>query len=159
LLEYKRFDAQGSKDKVSLMKVIANIIKFVILLLLFLLLGCAQKQPVLYPNSHLKSVGKEAAQADIEECIQLAKDYGTDTDKGNEIVKSSAKGAAVGAAGGAAVGAVTGNFGRGVAAGAAGGAAVGGTRKALDSGDPNSVFKRFVEKCLRDKGYHPIGWK
>ena len=141
------------------MKVIANIIKFVIFLLLFFLLGCAQKQPVLYPNSHLKSVGKEAAQADIEECIQLAKDYGTDTDKGNEIVKSSAKGAAVGAAGGAAVGAVTGNFGRGLAAGAAGGAAVGGTRKALESGDPNPVFKRFVEKCLRDKGYHPIGWK
>ena len=159
LLEYKRFDAQGSKGKVNLMQVIANIIKFIIFLLLLILLGCAQKQPVLYPNSHLKSVGQEAAQADIEECIQLAKDYGTDTDKGNEIVKSSAKGAAVGAAGGAAVGAVTGNFGRGVAAGAAGGAAVGGTRKALDSGDPNPVFKRFVEKCLRDKGYHPIGWK
>jgi hypothetical protein len=141
------------------MKSIANISKLIIFLSILHLLGCAQKQPVLYPNSHLKSVGKEAAQADIEECIQLAKDYGTDTDKGNEIVKSSAEGAAVGAAGGAAVGAVTGNFGRGVAAGAAGGAAVGGTRKALDSGDPNSVFKRFVEKCLRDRGYEPIGWK
>ena len=141
------------------MKAFAIISKLLILLLILLLLGCAQKQPVLYPNSHLKSVGKEAAQADIDECIQLAKDYGADTDKGTEIVKSSAKGAAVGAAGGAAVGAVTGNFGRGVAAGAAGGAAVGGTRKALDSGDPNPVFKRFVEKCLKDKGYHPIGWK
>ena len=141
------------------MKAVAIINKFTIFLLILLLLGCAQKQPVLYPNSHLKSVGKEAAQADINECIQLAKDYGAGTDKGNEIVKSSANGAAVGAAGGAAVGAVTGNFGRAVAAGAAGGAAVGGTRKALDSGDPNPVFKRFVEKCLRDKGYHPIGWK
>ena len=141
------------------MKAVAIISKLFIFLLISLLLGCAQKQPVLYPNSHLKSVGQEAAQADIDECIQLAKDYGVGTDKGNEIVKSSAKGAAVGAAGGAAVGAVTGNLGRGVAAGAAGGAAVGGTRKALDSRDPNPVFKRFVEKCLKDKGYQPIGWK
>ena len=141
------------------MKSISYISYVFILLPVLLQTGCAQKQPVLYPNSHLKSVGKEAARADIEDCIQLAKDYGTDTDRGNEIVKSSAKGAAVGAAGGAAVGAVTGNFGRGLAAGAAGGAAVGGTRKALESGDPNPVFKRFVEKCLKDKGYHPIGWK
>ena len=141
------------------MKSISYISYVFILLPVLLQTGCAQKQPVLYPNSHLKSVGKEAARADIEDCIQLAKDYGTDTDRGNEIVKSSAKGAAVGAAGGAAVGAVTGNFGRGLAAGAAGGAAVGGTRKALESGDPNPVFKRFVEKCLKDRGYHPIGWK
>lgn len=141
------------------MKAILRIFCFFIPILLLLQPGCAQKQPVLYPNSHLKSVGKQAAQADIEDCIQLAKDYGTDSDKGNEIVKSSAKGAAVGAAGGAAVGAVTGNFGRGLAAGAAGGAAVGGTRQALRSGDPDPVFKRFVEKCLRDKGYEPIGWK
>ena len=141
------------------MKSIAHLFCYLALILLLLLSGCAEKRPVLYPNSHLKSVGEQAAQADIDDCIQLAKDYGAGTDKGTEVAKSSAKGAAVGAAGGAAVGAVTGNFGRGLAAGAAGGAAVSGTRKALESGDPNPVFKRFVEKCLRDKGYHPIGWK
>ena len=141
------------------MKALLKISNVFILLLVLLPLGCAQKRPVLYPNGHLMSVGKEAAQADVDDCIQLAKDYGTDSDKGNEIVKSSAKGAAVGAATGAAVGAVTGNFGRGLAAGAAGGAAAGGTRQALRSGDPDPVFKRFVEKCLRDKGYEPIGWK
>jgi predicted small lipoprotein YifL len=141
------------------MKTLLKIFNVLILLLILLLLGCAQKRPVLYPNSHLMSVGKEAAQADIDDCIQLAKDYGTDSDKGNEIVKSSAKGAAVGAATGGAVGAVTGNFGRGLAAGAAGGAAAGGTRQALRSGDPDPVFKRFVEKCLRKRGYEPIGWK
>lgn len=141
------------------MRSIAHLFCLLALILLPLLSGCAEKRPVLYPNSHFKSVGKQAAQADIDDCIQLAKDYGTETDRGTEVAKSSAKGAAVGAAGGAAVGAVTGNFGRGLAAGAAGGAAVGGTRKALESGEPNPVFKRFVEKCLRDKGYHPIGWK
>lgn len=141
------------------MKAISKIIWIFILIPSLLQTGCAQKQPVLYPNSHLKSVGKQTAQADIDDCIQQARDYGTDSDKGTEIVKSSATGAAVGAAGGAAVGAVTGNFGRGLAAGAAGGAAVSGTRQALRSGDPDPVFKRFVEKCLRDKGYEPIGWK
>ena len=141
------------------MRKIPEILCPLLLILLVLPIGCADKRPVLYPNSHLKSVGQEIARADIDDCIQLAKDYGTGTDKGNEIAKSSAKGAAVGAATGAAVGAVTGNFGRGLAAGAAGGAAAGGTRQALSSGDPHPVFKRFVEKCLRDKGYHPIGWK
>ena len=141
------------------MKAVLKTITFFTFLLIVLLWGCAQKRPVLYPNSHLQSVGKTAAQAEIDDCIQLAKDHGTDTDKGTEIAKSSAKGAAVGAAAGAAVGAVTGNFGRGLAAGAAGGGAAGGTRQALRSGDPDPVFKRFVEKCLRDKGYEPIGWK
>jgi hypothetical protein len=141
------------------MRKIPGIFCLFLFILSVLPVGCADKRPVLYPNSHLKSVGKEIAQADIDDCIQLAKDYGTGTDKGNEIAKSSAKGAAVGAATGAAVGAVTGNFGRGLAAGAAGGAAAGGTRQALRSGDPHPVFKRFVEKCLRDKGYEPIGWK
>ena len=141
------------------MGAIPKIFLFFPFILLLLQPGCADKRPVLYPNSHLTSVGKEAAQADIDDCVQLAKDHGTGTDKGTEVVKSSATGAAIGAAGGAAVGAVTGNFGRGLAAGAAGGAAVGGTRQAIRSGDPDPVFKRFVEKCLRDKGYHPIGWK
>jgi hypothetical protein len=149
----------ASNEKVPKMRARLKIFCFFIFIAVLLQTGCAQKQPVLYPNSHLKRVGKQAAQADIEHCIQLARDYGADTDKGAEIAKSSAKGAAVGAAGGAAVGAVTGNFSRGLAAGAAGGAAVSGTRQALRSGDPDPVFKRFVEKCLRDKGYEPIGWK
>jgi hypothetical protein len=114
---------------------------------------------MLYPNSHLKRAGKEVAEADINDCIQQAKDYGTDSDKGTEIAKSTAKGAAVGGAAGTAVGAVKGNPGRGAAAGAAGGAAAWGTRQALRSGEPDPVFNRFVEKCLRDKGYEPIGWK
>ena len=141
------------------MKAIPITSMLITLLIIGQLLGCSQKRPVLYPNSHLKYMGKEAAEADINDCIQQAKDYGTESDKGTEIAKSTAKGAAVGAATGTAVGAVTGNPGRGAAAGAAGGAAARGTRKALRSGDPDPVFKRFVEKCLRDKGYEPIGWK
>ena len=25
--------------------------------------------------------------------------------------------------------------------------------------EPDPVYRNFVEKCLRDKGYEPIGWQ
>jgi hypothetical protein len=131
----------------------------IIIPLLVVFFGCSSKRPVLYPNAHLKHVGKAIAEADIDECIQLAKDYGADSKSGEKVASQTAKGATVGGATGAAVGAVTGNLGRGVAAGAAGGAAAAGTREILRSGDPDPVLKQFVEKCLRDKGYQPIGWR
>ena len=122
-------------------------------------LSCAQQQPVLYPNAHLKTVGTEIAAADIDDCIQLAIDYGAREDAGKKIAKKTAAGAAVGGAAGTAVGAVRGNAANGAAAGAAGGGAAAMTRAMLRSGKPDPVFKQFVEKCLRDKGYSPIGWQ
>ncbi|MEJ2168552.1 MAG: cell envelope biogenesis protein OmpA [Desulfobacterales bacterium] len=123
------------------------------------LLACARERPVLYPNAHLKHVGKSAAEADIDACIQMAIDYGAKENSGVKIAKDTGKGAAVGGAAGAAVGAVVGNLGRGAAAGAAGGGAAAMTRSALNSGKPDPVFKNFVEQCLRDKGYQPVGWR
>jgi hypothetical protein len=32
-------------------------------------------------------------------------------------------------------------------------------RGALTSGDPDPVFRNFVDRCLREKGYDPIGWR
>lgn len=121
--------------------------------------ACAAKRPVLYPNTHLYSVGQATAQNDIDQCMQLARDFGADTERGERIAKNTAGGAAVGGAAGAAAGAVWGSPGRGAAAGAAGGAAGAMTRSIINSGDPDAVFRNFVEKCLRDKGYSPIGWK
>lgn len=103
--------------------------------------------------------GAEAAEADIEHCMELARDYGAGTDKGEQITKDTATGATVGGATGAAVGAVVGDFGTGAAAGAAGGAAGALTRSAIRSNNPDVIYRRFVEKCLRDKGYEPIGWR
>ncbi len=123
------------------------------------LLGCADKRPVLYPNAHLNRVGQEAAQQDIDACIRFAREAGADSDRGAEIAKGTAGGAVVGGAVGAATGAVLGNLGRGAAAGAAGGAAGGLARGALKSGDPDPVFRNFVDRCLREKGYDPIGWR
>lgn len=121
--------------------------------------ACAAKRPVLYPNAHYYAVGQVAAQNDIDACIQLARDFGADTGRGERVAKRTAGGATVGGAAGAAAGAVTGNLGRGAAVGAAGAAAGAMTRGIITSDEPTPVFKGFVEKCLRDKGYAPIGWK
>lgn len=126
---------------------------------LLLLVACSQKRPVLYPNYHLQQVGDKTAQTEIDECIRSAKEYGTSSSSSGKVTKSTAKGGAVGAAGGAASGAVFGSVGRGAAAGAAGGAAIGCLQGLFRSPEPDPVFRQFVERCLREKGYEPIGWK
>ena len=117
-----------------------------------LLSACAKKRPVLYPNATYNSAGEAAARTDIDDCIRLAADHGHATDSGKNVAKSTAGGAAIGAA-------VTGSPGRGLAAGAAGGGAGGLARGAMKSGEPDEIERRFVEQCLRDKGYQVIGWK
>jgi len=134
-------------------------LKVLALSCLLLLVACSQKRPVLYPNYHLQEVGNETAQTEIDECISLAKEYGTSSSSSGKVAKSTAGGGAVGAAGGAATGAVLGSVGRGAAAGAAGGAAVRCLQRLFRSPEPDPVFRRFVEKCLLEKGYEPIGWK
>lgn len=122
--------------------------------------GCAHSErPVLYPNDHLKQVGNDQAQADVDDCMQLATEYGADSSSGGKVAKDTAGGAIIGGAVGAATGAVLGNFGRGAAAGAAGGAAGGLASGVLRSDEKDPVFKQFVDRCLREKGYEPIGWR
>ena len=122
--------------------------------------GCATKRPVLYPNDTLQQVGKTQSQADIDDCMQFAEDHGAKENAGGKIVKDSVGSALVGAAAGAAMAAVFGgDVGRSAAVGAAGAGAATATRGAIDSGDPDAVFRSFVEKCLREKGYEPTGWR
>lgn len=138
----------------------SNIKQLAFIFVIMTLCGCAQQRPVLYPNAFLTYVGNEKAQFDIDACMQLAKTYGAGKNKGEKIAKDTAAGAAVGAAAGAAIGAVLGNnVGRAAGAGAAGAGAATLTRKSIDSGEPDPLFRRFVEKCLRDKGYETIGWQ
>jgi len=114
------------------------------LISLLFVTGCAEKRPVLYPNYHLKQVGMSRADADINECIRLANEYVKDR-VGERVLKKTATNAAVGAAAGAAGAAVTG--------------AATLTRGVLKSDDPDPLFRRYVEKCLREKGYSVIGWR
>ena len=126
---------------------------------LLVLSACAQQRPVLYPNYYLEEVGKEAAQADIDECMRLAAEHGAKPNSGDKVAKQGARSAAIGGVTGAAVGAIFGSAGRSAAVGVAGGGAAGLTRGAIDSGKPDPVFRRFVERCLLEKGYEPIGWR
>jgi uncharacterized protein YcfJ len=126
---------------------------------MLVLIGCATQRPVLYPNAKYKQAGSAAAQRAIDECIELAEQSGISHDAGSKVARSGAAGAIVGGAVGAGVGAVRGNIGERAAAGAAGGAAGGAASGAIRSGDPGSVYKGFVQRCLRERGYEVIGWQ
>ena len=126
---------------------------------IFVLLGCAAHQrPVLYPNAKLNSVGQEQAQQYIDQGMQMAEAY-VKKHQDSKVAEGAVKGGAIGAATGAAIGAVTGDFGRGLAAGAAGGAAGGATHGIFKAAEPSPIYKEFVDRCLREKGYSPLGWE
>ncbi|WPU64746.1 hypothetical protein [Peredibacter starrii] len=123
------------------------------LLLLILVVSCASK-PQLYPNQKLKSVGKETAKKDTDQCIADADAY-LESSKGKQVAKGAGAGAAIGAAMGAVSGVFTGNMGRGAVRGGAIGAAGGGTAGAIK---PDELKRRYVNQCLAEKGYQVIGW-
>lgn len=127
--------------------------------ILLLVVGCAAPRPVLYPNTHLNTVGVSAAEQDINECIALAQQAGVGASKAGRVAGRTATAAAVGGAAGAAAGAVRGNAGRGAAVGAAGGAAGGLVSGMIKSRDLDSVTKRYVEVCLQERGYKVLGWQ
>jgi len=119
--------------------------------------GCSKK-PVLYPNDHLLNVGKEQADTDIRKCMEMAEEYGVKPQQGEKVAKSTAVGAGGGAVAGAVGGAISGNLGTGVAAGAASGAAVGLFYGLFQAAEPSGLYKNFVNRCLSEKGYEPVGW-
>ncbi len=133
----------------------------------WLALGCAAPRPVLYPNAQLKRVGETVAESDIDSCMRQADEYVRSGGEANKTLENAGveagTGAAIGAAGGAAGGAVLGRAGVGAAAGAAGGAAAGATRGIVHemtrNRGPSPVYRNFVNRCLRAKGYDPIGWQ
>jgi outer membrane murein-binding lipoprotein Lpp len=123
------------------------------------LAGCATQRPVLYPNAKYDQVGSEVAQRDVDACIRLAEQHDITYSSSEKVVRRGAEGAAIGGAAGAAAGAVRGNVGERAATGAAAGAAAAATHGAIHSGEPGSVYKGFVQRCLRERGYDVIGWK
>jgi hypothetical protein len=115
---------------------------------------------VLYPNAKLEQAGKQQADADIAQCMEMAKSHGVRDTQSGRVAADSAKAGAVGAAAGAAVAAVWGgDVGRSAAAGGAGAAAGTAVARMFDSGGPDPVFQGFVNQCLRDKGYQVAGWQ
>lgn len=146
---------------------LSNLYNHLFVVLLLAATGCSTQRPVLYPNEHLKRVGPKLAEQDIEECLRQAGGYvrpeGRAEKAAESAITSAGTDAAIGAAGGAAGGAVVGRAGTGAAAGAAGGGASGFARGLvggiLGSREPSPTYRAFVDRCLREKGYDPLGWK
>jgi hypothetical protein len=131
-----------------------------LLAVVLLLPACGAKRPVLYPNARYEEAGPGIAQADIDECMERARAYGAGGwGEAGHAARRTATGAAVGSATGAAAGEVSGRAGRGAAAGAAGGATAGFLSWLFGSRNPDPTYQRFVEECLREKGYQPLGWR
>jgi hypothetical protein len=128
------------------------------LALVLLALACGTKKPVLYPNARLSQVSGATAQADIDDCFELAEEY-AGSSEAKEAAAQTAGSATVGAATGAAVGGVLGSASKGAGAGAAGGAAGAFTRWLLRRPEPQPLVRSYTEHCLRERGYEPMGWK
>lgn len=129
-----------------------------ILIVMLLALGCA-KRPVLYPNDHLNTVGKEASQKDIDECIALAEAADLNTNEALQAGKRTAGGAALGSVTGAVGGAFSGRAGFGALVGATTGAIGGLFSWMFSASEPEPVYVRYVDLCLAQRGYQAIGWK
>jgi hypothetical protein len=129
-------------------------------------MACASQRPALYPNEQLRRVGLATATREIDDCMRQAEHYvssnGRVSKSAEVIVTESGTSAAIGAAAGAAGGAIVGRAGTGAAVGAAGAGAAGVTRGLIHSvtskSEPSPTYKNFVNRCLREKGYDPIGW-
>jgi hypothetical protein len=130
-----------------------------------LLLTACSAHPVLYPNAHLQSVGKDIAQQDIEACVQLAEAAGAEEGSGTagRVATGTAVGAGVGAAAGAVGGAISGAAGTGSMIGAASGAVWGLLMSlfyaVVSPSQPNQAYSNFVNRCLQEKGYEVTGWQ
>lgn len=118
--------------------------------------GCASQKPVLYAQGNTSPQGGDQA---IAACMDQAKAAGLDYSKGN-VGRRAVENGAVGAAGGAVGGAIYGNAGRGAAAGAAGAVTAGLVRGMFHpSSGPAPAYRAYVNRCLRDRGYDPVGWQ
>jgi hypothetical protein len=131
-----------------------------------LIAGCATQRPVLYPNDQMRRDGQATADQAIAQCMAEADDYvssgGATHQKSRDVAKGTATGAAIGGATGAVGGAIGGSAGRGAAVGAATGATagfLGSIFGVFGSDGPSPTYRNYVERCLRERGYEPIGWE
>lgn len=127
------------------------------------LVGCSAHRPVLYTqNPRYLEVGREGAERDIAECESLARRDGvsdrTSAD-GDQVARNATLGAVGGAAAGAVGGAIWGGAGTGAAAGAVSGLTWGILSSLFQAGTPNPVYMNYVNACLADRGYQPLGWQ
>ncbi len=120
--------------------------------------GCAANRPVLYPNATLAERGNVQAEQDIDACLAYADAQGMDDGRAGRIARTTAERGAMGGAAGAVGGAIRGNAGRGAAIGSAVSATWALMSGLFASNKPDPLYKSFVNVCLQERGYRPIGW-
>jgi hypothetical protein len=115
----------------------------------------------LYPNTHYQQVGETGAEQDIAECSEMAKNAGAKPSQGKagQVAGNTAAGGAIGSAAGAVGGAIVGRPGRGAMIGAASGATAGLLRGLFRRSPSSEAYKQFVSRCLKERGYDPVGWE
>ena len=136
--------------------------KVMILVGILAVAGCASEaRPVLYPNAHLSAVGQAQADADIAECRRMAEAAG------------ASPGSRPGRAGGARRGGRRCDRGRDRRGRRRGPRPSGHRRRgrrrhgrdrrlhalALQRSEPSQAYRGFVDRCLRERGYDPVGWE
>ena len=89
--------------------------------ILMAMAGCGSSRPELYPNDHVRRVGGEAAERDIDDFIAQAERSRAEINREATDLEPPGKGL----------------FAR---------------------SELSEAQKVFVNKCLREKGYEPIGW-
>ena len=94
---------------------------------------------------------------DIDECREMAKDADATASQGKSGQVSAAprQGGAIGSA----AGAVGGHPGRSAMVGAASGVTAGFLRELFRRSPPSNACKQFVQYCLKERGYDPVGWE
>lgn len=140
----------------------AKISKPLLLIGVLAVAGCAAAaRPVLYPNAHLRAVGQAQADADVAECRRMAEAGGASggSGQGEQAARGAGVGGAIGGATGAVGGAILGRPGTGAAVGAATGATAGLMRSLFRRSEPSRAYRGFVDRCLRERGYDPVGWE
>lgn len=124
--------------------------------------GSPSAQPVFYPNATLNRVGEAKARDEAQVCMARAADAGlTPEEQTNAVARGAGKGAAMGGVAGAVGALVRGRGVERVIGSGAAGAAVGGSVGAVGGAfheKPNQTYRRFVHRCLSDKGFDVIGW-
>ena len=125
---------------------------------LWLLTACATNRPVLYSTGGAAPIGADVT---IAECEQLATAAGAHAGGGQlgDTARNTAKGAAAGAATGAIGGAFAGQAARGAGIGAVTGIAATLISSLFNAPAPNPAYRAYVERCLKDRGFDPVGWQ
>ncbi|MCP5416149.1 MAG: cell envelope biogenesis protein OmpA [Chromatiaceae bacterium] len=138
-----------------------NPFRFSQLLLILLLVGCAatEKRPLFYYGSYQHPVSKGQSDRDTNECMALARRAGVAENRDGEIGRKAATGAVLGGIAAGAWSLVRGHGGDTLLAGAVAGGATGAAKGAIDATEQSPIFRKYVERCLAERGYEVIGWR